>query len=593
MDYKTPGVFIEEISLLPPSVAQVATAIPAFIGYTDKADDGFGGSLLGVPTRIKSMVDYRRFFGEAAAQPFTVTLSDTIPFAPVSAALGTLTPYRMYHALEMYFGNGGGPCYIVSVGDYSAATATPSLDSVEDLKELRSGLDAVKKVDEVTLLVVPEADRLLPADYHDLYKEMLTQCAATQDRFAVFDVRSDSGQTVDDFRNGIGTSFLNYGAAYYPYLLTSLTYHYTAAQVTFQHAAGANAFNGITMAAAEAFVDATTIKALADAIKSQLDQIIAAGKPGANTKEQKDAFYASALEQVDVLLPKIDELGANWGDATSLTAVAAAKTAIETERAVNHDTKTKVDTALDVLLAQTDILLTEAGKAVVGIRNAGGINGTTGPNVLSYFTNAFVTQVKGKLGEFRITMPPSSAIVGVYAAVDRTRGVWKAPANVSLNFVTGPTIKIGNDDQRDLNVHTTGKSINAIRAFSGKGILVWGARTLAGNDNEWRYISVRRFYNMVEESVKKASEPFVFEPNDANTWTKVRAMIENFLTILWRQGAMMGAVPEEAFFVRIGLGQTMTIQDVLEGRMIIEIGMAAVRPAEFIILRFSHKMQNN
>ena len=174
--------------------------------------------------------------------------------------------------------------------------------------------------------------------------------------------------------------------------------------------------------------------------------------------------------------------------------------------------------------------------------------------------------------------------------VDSTRGVWKAPANVSLNYVSEPMVKIDDQDQRDMNVTTTGKSVNAVRMFSGKGVLVWGARTLAGNDNEWRYISVRRFYNMVEESVKKATEPFVFEPNDANTWIKVRAMIENFLVLQWRAGALQGAKAEEAFFVRVGLGETMTALDILEGRMIVEIGMAVVRPAEFIILRFSHKM---
>lgn len=132
--------------------------------------------------------------------------------------------------------------------------------------------------------------------------------------------------------------------------------------------------------------------------------------------------------------------------------------------------------------------------------------------------------------------------------------------------------------------------MNAIRDLTGRGTLVWGARTLAGNDNEWRYISVRRFFNFVEESVKKSTMQFVFEPNDENTWVKVRGMIENFLTLQWRQGALQGAKPEQAFYVRVGLGTTMTGVDILEGRMIVEIGMAAVRPAEFIILRFSHKM---
>ena len=123
--------------------------------------------------------------------------------------------------------------------------------------------------------------------------------------------------------------------------------------------------------------------------------------------------------------------------------------------------------------------------------------------------------------------------------------------------------------------------------------MVWGARTLAGNDNEWRYISVRRFFNMVEESVKNATESFVYETNDRNTWVKVRALTENYLITLWRAGAMAGSKPENAFYVKVGLAETMSAVDVLEGRMIIEIGMAAVRPAEFNIIRLSQKMRNN
>ena len=112
------------------------------------------------------------------------------------------------------------------------------------------------------------------------------------------------------------------------------------------------------------------------------------------------------------------------------------------------------------------------------------------------------------------------------------------------------------------------------------------------NENEWRYVPVRRLYIFVEESVKKATEFVVFEPNDAKTWMRVKTMIENFLTSLWKKGALAGAKPEHAFFVKVGLGETMTYQDILNGIMNIEIGMAAVRPAEFIILKFSHKIVN-
>jgi hypothetical protein len=189
-------------------------------------------------------------------------------------------------------------------------------------------------------------------------------------------------------------------------------------------------------------------------------------------------------------------------------------------------------------------------------------------------------------------MPPSGAIAGVYAYVDRTRGVWKSPANVSLAGVYGVSTGITREMQDGLNVDAgSGKSINAIRFFTGKGYLVWGARTLAGNDNEWRYVGVRRLFNMAEESIQKATAWVVFDPNDAGTWVRVQGMIENFLTVLWRQGALAGAKPEQAFYVNVGLGKTMTPLDILEGRLIIDVGMAAVRPAEFIVLRFMHKLQ--
>jgi phage tail sheath protein FI len=191
-------------------------------------------------------------------------------------------------------------------------------------------------------------------------------------------------------------------------------------------------------------------------------------------------------------------------------------------------------------------------------------------------------------------LSPSAAVAGVYCQIDAARGVWKAPANVSLNNVIAPVISIDDNAQQNLNVDSaTGKSINAIRLFTGKGILIWGARTLAGNDNEWRYISVRRFFNMVEESITNALAPMVFEPNDANTWIRAKNMIENYLTDLWRQGALMGSKPEQAFFVNVGLGSTMTANDIAQGRMITEIGMACVRPAEFIILKLLTKMADS
>jgi phage tail sheath protein FI len=211
---------------------------------------------------------------------------------------------------------------------------------------------------------------------------------------------------------------------------------------------------------------------------------------------------------------------------------------------------------------------------------------------LKAVNSSLYNQAKNKIAAISIEMQPAAAIAGVYAKVDSTNGVWKAPANIGLNSVIAPTEKISDSEQEGYNVDATGgKSINAIRSFTGKGTLVWGARTLDGNSNEWKYVSVRRFFNMVEESVKKATERYVFQPNVESTWLQAKTTVENFLNQQWRNGALAGAKAEDAYYVKIGLGETMSVQEVLEGKMNIEIGMAVTRPAEFIVLNFSHKLQ--
>jgi hypothetical protein len=177
--------------------------------------------------------------------------------------------------------------------------------------------------------------------------------------------------------------------------------------------------------------------------------------------------------------------------------------------------------------------------------------------------------------------------------VDNARGVWKAPANVSLNSVISPTVPISSEQQEDLNVTPQGKSINAIRAFKGEGTLVWGARTLDGNSLDWRYINVRRTMIMLEESTRLAAKAMVFEPNVANTWVTVKSMITNFLMSVWKRGGLAGAVPGDAFSVHCGLGETMTPEDILEGIMRVTVLVAISRPAEFIEITFQQQMQKS
>lgn len=179
-------------------------------------------------------------------------------------------------------------------------------------------------------------------------------------------------------------------------------------------------------------------------------------------------------------------------------------------------------------------------------------------------------------------VPPSAIAAASIAQTDRTRGVWKAPANQAVNGVT-PAFAVSDDLQGQFN---QGKALNIIRTFSGLGTVVWGARTLEDSDN-WRYIPVRRLFNAVERDIQKALNKLVFEPNSQPTWQRVRAAVDSYLHGLWQQGALAGNTPAEAWFVQVGKDLTMTQEEINQGKMIIKIGLAAVRPAEFIILQFS------
>jgi uncharacterized protein len=191
-----------------------------------------------------------------------------------------------------------------------------------------------------------------------------------------------------------------------------------------------------------------------------------------------------------------------------------------------------------------------------------------------------------------MTIPPGGAVAGVFAVVDNTRGAWKAPANVSVSAVTGPAVSLTASDQESLISVATGVGVNGIRAFPGMGTVVWGARTLDALSFDWRYVSVRRTALMIDASVRLGLRAFVFEPNLQATWTVVRSMVQDFLMQLWRAGALPGATPQQAFSVRIGLGETMTSQDVDARHMILQMSIAFVRPAEFIVLTIDQNMSS-
>jgi len=626
-NYKTPGVYVEEISTLPPSVGQVPTAVPAFIGYSARAVRN-GKSIINTPTHITSLLDYHAMFGGSSDfGKISVSLNPDSSVGKIDFE----KRYFLYDSVRMYFANGGGECYIVAVGTYEEEIT---------MDKLNAGLAALEKEDHPTILVCPDAMLLKKKDQaYSIQQAMLMQCNKMQDRVAVLDVYNGfidrkNEDIILDFRNGIGVNHLKYGAAYYPWIQTTLSNDFGFENIALKDK------DGKDVNIEDLVEDPTAIKhvkqALAD-LKVINDYVT---DPLANKKSLNDTFF------------KIDEKIRNKKEEL----VHYAKTIKSLIQSV-FDIKGKglsntlIDNELRQKLTYSSALATVAraltsvsvgaGLAVIDVKkdfpefDLAGVEPTTAYKDLKdpelankgrgalksifesmvdilvairadtrsikdnfdkavYDTNILYKSIVNEVQKNASLLPTAGAMAGIYAQVDGNRGVWKAPANVSLSSVSTPWVKIDNDQQEDLNVDVNaGKSINAIRAFTGKGTLVWGARTLAGNDNEWRYISVRRFFNMVEKSVKLSTNWAVFESNDATTWIRVKAMIENYLTNLWQAGALAGASPDQAFFVNVGIGSTMSAVDILEGRMNVEIGMAVVRPAEFIILKFSHKLQES
>ncbi len=480
---KTPGVYIEEIPSSPRSIVSVDTTIPVFIGFTVSHADGNSDNLLNKALKIHSIAEFEQYYGTSTSQPVQLkftqrvsantgeTLDSSISLYGSQPILPT---YFLYYSIKLYFANGGGPCYVFSLGAFP--------DSL-DTGIFTNAFSVIQDLDEVSLIAFPDVCRFPKEQFGDIVDTALSHCEQLQDRFLVVDVldaveggNDNIAKLTTNFREKIFAEarYLKFGAAHYPYLKSNLS-----------------------------------------VITQEEDVIVS--------------------EHVEIVVNSDGRESVRTGNYQGLT--------------------------LD--------------NAEISIQNP-----------LDHSRLLAFAQSQS------VTLPPSGAVLGAIVRNDNSKGVWKAPANISLSNVEKAEISMTNEFQEALNVDVqSGKSINVIRHFTGKGIMIWGARTLAGNDNEWRYVPVMRFFIMLKESIQKGTLFAVFEPNDQNLWVRLKAVVENYLVTLWRDGALAGAKPEDAFFVKVGLGETMTEDDILSDRLIIQIGFAPVRPAEFIIFRIIHKVQ--
>lgn len=581
MQQKTPGVYVEEVSKFPPSVAGVATAIPAFIGFTEKGERF-------VPVKVTSLLDYTTKFGDSC----TLTIDSA----------GKLHGHKfvMHDSIRLFYDNGGGTCYVIPVGNYETADFEAETYTGKN-NEL---LTQLQKVDEITLICMPDAALLLSqAQLDSLQKSILSHCGKMKDRFAILDPKQyeNLDEAMKKFREGTGSDKLSYGAAYYPYLKTTYT-----KEIKYDQMKNAPAVKG---AMAEATLSDPIVMDYSNVINNVNGRYVAALNGLQDKKKLLEDFLIEGLTTKEILskistenIPNeiIDEIcdkienGENFDDdihAINEKMAFANKFSVE-NGAIALDGNFKFESAgFNKLQMEVFNDIVKEVKSTTAIRES---ELKSNPLIVNALINQIpnYNKILAAYQDEASVITPCGAIAGIYCATDNSKGVWQAPANISIASVSDVTEMISDEEQENMNVDTTsGKSVNAIRFFTGKGILVWGARTLDGNSNEWRYVSVRRLFNYVEESVQKSTAWAVFQPNDSSTWMKIQCQIENFLTSLWREGALAGATPDKAFFVNVGLGVTMTADDIYNGNLIVEIGLAAVRPAEFIILQFSHKVQ--
>lgn len=504
----TPGVYIKKEEQADRSPRSVASAIPVFIGYTEKIHHQ-GNDIRFKAIKIDSLSDYINIFGRGAQRTYTLLNHDLKNITVPQIKADPNTSFILFESLRLYFLNGGGTCYIISVGSHHESELKSSKDfrwmnhaeDVIQLDKLLQGIQVLALEEEPSILVIPEAVMLADIEQCGaLQKKMLHHCSLKKfNRFAILDIyKGDLKRTYDEedivstFRTEIGNQFLSYGAAYYPWLDTSIT---PDSLVNFRNI--------------------SNLSVLVDILKKEIAEI-----------ELRGSRKKEAISEVNRL------------------------------KDLEH---------------VSDIRLVEMHQTYLSI---------------SPFYQKLISLLHDQLNLF----PPSAAIAGVYVSTDLRSGVWKSPTNEPLEEIISPVITINHQDQEDLNVPINGKAINAIRSFVNEGILVWGARTLEGNSQNLRYINVRRTLSFIEHYIAKLCRAYVFESNNDVTWQSIAGSITNFLNDFWKRGGIVGPSPQEAYILSIGLGESMTENDILEGLMKINIQVAISRPMEFIHISYQQKM---
>ena len=582
-EYLSPGVYVEEYDSGATPMQGVSTSTAGFVGLAER------GPVIGQPQLVTSFADYKRMYGGYLSQ----------------AAYGSnrFLPY----AVEQFFANGGARAYIMRAvpGDAKAGSRTTGVLKLtaanpgawaEDLRvvvtpasKAKTQVLAVNGAD----LTLKNADGFNPGDVVELFDGKTAAHATVK---SVLDkvVTLDAPCTLDVADTKVGT------AKYIKTCEITLTARLGETVETFENLSlKPDALNNVCVKTAKSdliCVEVTAAKAPAAPAPKEKDKDgkeIPAPAPKAASIVPYELCGGSGSELVltfqggsngsvltvtpDAFLGKDDGPGKRTGlqafqenGNVSIMAIPGV-TAPEVQASLIAfcENKKSCFAILDVPMEL---------KKTNDVANFRDMYDSTYAAMYHPWLEMYDAGAKRSA-----YFPPSGAMAGIYARTDIERGVHKAPANEVVRGCTGLSCAYNEGEQDILNPI----GVNLIRSFTGRGIRVWGARTISSN-GLWKYLNVRRLFIYVEESIKANTNWVVFEPNSTTLWNRVTRTIETFLATCWRDGALAGSTPSEAFFVECG-PTTMTQDDIDNGRLICQIGIAPVKPAEFVIFRITQK----
>ncbi|MEV7628099.1 phage tail sheath C-terminal domain-containing protein [Actinoplanes sp. NPDC089786] len=528
--YGAPGVYIEEQPSGSMPIEGVGTAVAAFVGFTERYDveQGDPTDPDGVkPQLVTSWPQYERVYG--------------------GFVRGAMLP----HAVRGFFENGGSAAYICRIpnsasnGDGSnGGNPTLTLPAADNPQNPSLQISALNPGTNLEVEVVPPP---APAEGD-----------------------GDAGNAAGEYTLRV----------------------YEGGQL--REELGGLQFSGRSARTVERTVNE----------RSKLLRIELQPLQGASLAERTPAAGRYALQSppVSAIEVSVNDLAGNESDRTGYQGLAIAENVTMVAVPDLVTVATKDDGSIDeemFLGAQKQLIdFCEASHSKMAILDVPpGLNATRALEWRSrlardsafgalYYPNVVVPNPLARPGatngELYLTVPTSGHVAGVWARTDGARGVWKAPANEAVRGIVRLENDVTSGEQDLLNP----EGVNCIRSFGSYGTKIWGARTLAKTDPSWRYINVRRLFNFIEESIQRGTQWAVFEPNDFDLWQRVKRNITSFLRGLWTQGALVGATPEQAFYVLCDASNNPP-SSVDEGKLIVEVGIAPVKPAEFVIFRIS------